>query len=150
MSTAANKDRVGAIFAALAEGDGRPFNDALAENVVWTVMGSGSWARAYRGKAAVRDELQRPLFANFATAYRCRPERIIAEDDAVVVLAKGEVMTTAGQPYCNDYCFVIRMADGAITEIREYMDTALVDAVLAAAPPQVSPLSGAPTSGNNG
>jgi uncharacterized protein len=125
-----NREIVARIFAALAEGDGRPFNRAMAEDVVWTVMGSASWARAYRGKAAVLDELQRPVFANFATTYRCRAERILVDGDEVVVLAKGEATTKKGKPYCNDYCFVIRMAEGRIAEIVEYMDTALVDAVL--------------------
>jgi ketosteroid isomerase-like protein len=131
MDGAANKVLIEAVFAAMAEGDGRPFNQAMAEDVAWTVMGSGPWARTYRGKKAVRDELQRPLFANFASTYRCRAERIIAEGEMVVVLAKGEVMTKAGSPYHNDYCFVIRMQDGRIAAITEYMDTALVDAVLA-------------------
>lgn len=131
MDAATNKRAIEAVFAAFAEGDGRPFNAAMADDVVWTVMGSGPWARAYHGKAAVRDELQRPLIANFASLYRCRAERIIAEGDSVVVLAKGEVTTRSGAPYNNDYCFVIRMTDGRITEIVEYMDTALVEAVLA-------------------
>jgi ketosteroid isomerase-like protein len=131
MDGTTNKEAIEAIFAAFAEGDGRPFNAAMAEDVVWTVMGSGPWARAYRGKAAVRDELQRPLVANFASLYRCRAGRIIAEGDTVVVLARGEVTTKSGTPYNNDYCFVIRMKDGRITEIAEYMDTALVEAVLA-------------------
>lgn len=131
MEATANRQTIEAVFAALAQGDGRPFDSAMADDVVWRVMGSGPWARAYRGKAAVRDELQRPLFANFATRYRCRPERIIAEGDSVVVQAKGEVTTRKGAPYHNHYCFVIRMRDGRIAEIVEYMDTALVDAVLA-------------------
>lgn len=125
-----NKEIVSRIFAALAEGDGRPFDRAMTDDVVWTVMGSGPWARAYRGKAAVLDELQRPVFANFATTYRCRAERILADGDEVVVLAKGEATTKSGKPYNNDYCFVIRMAGGRIAGVIEYMDTALVDAVL--------------------
>lgn len=131
MTEATNRQLIDGVFAALAEGDGRPFNDALADDVVWRVMGSGPWARAYRGKAEVRDELQRPLFANFATPYRCRAERIIAEGDTVVVLARGAVTTKAGKPYENDYCFVIAVKDGRIAEIAEYMDTALVASVLA-------------------
>jgi ketosteroid isomerase-like protein len=130
MNAAVNKERVGAIFAALAEGDGRPFNDALAEDVVWTVMGSAPWTGAYRGKEAVREELQRPVFANFTSRYRCRAERIIAEDDIVVVLARGDATTRSGQRYDNGYCFVIRLADSRIAEVTEYLDTALVDAVL--------------------
>ena len=120
------------LFAALAEGDGRPLNAAMAGEVTWIVEGSGPWARAYRGKQAVVDELQRPLVANFATPYRCRAERIVAEGDTVVVLARGEVTTKRGEPYDNSYCFVMRLRDGEIVEIREYMDTALVDRVLVA------------------
>ena len=61
---------------------------------------------------SLRDAIARlrPLFDQFATPYRARAERIIAEDDDVVVLARGEVMTKAGKPYNNSYCFVIRMA----------------------------------------
>jgi hypothetical protein len=130
MDAAANKQAIEAVFAALAEGNGRPLNAAMADDVAWTVMGSGPWARTYRGKAAVRDELQRPVLANFATLYRCRAERIIAEGDDVVVLAKGEVTTKSGAAYNNDYCFVFRMEGGRIAAVTEYMDTALVDAVL--------------------
>jgi uncharacterized protein len=39
-------------------------------------------------------------------------------------------MTKKGQPYNNVYCFVIRIADGKMRELEEYVDTALVDAVL--------------------
>jgi len=48
----------------------------------------------------------------------------------VVVLARGEVKTVRGEDYDNNYCFVIRMKDGKMVELREYMDTALAEAVL--------------------
>jgi uncharacterized protein len=70
------------------------------------------------------------LFANFATDYRNIPEEIIADGDRVVVLARGEVKTVRGEDYNNDYCFVIRMRDGQIVEVREYCDTALAERVL--------------------
>ena len=35
-----------------------------------------------------------------------------------------------GKRYDNDYCFVFRMQDGKIVEVREYMDTILADAAL--------------------
>lgn len=127
MTAAANKKLVEALFAAFAEGDGRPFTAALAEDVDWIVLGSAPWARAYRGKRAVVEELQKPLVANFASRYRCRAERLIAEDDTVVVLARGEVTTVRGEPYDNQYCFVLRLRGDEIVEIIEYMDTALVE-----------------------
>ena len=130
MTAAANKQLVETLFDAFADGDGRPFNHALAEDVTWIVEGSAPWARAYRGKRAVVEELQKPLVANFATPYRCRAEQITAEADKFVVQARGEATTNAGEPYNNHYCFVLRLRDGEIVEIREYMDTALAERVL--------------------
>ena len=130
MSAADNKSIVAAIYAAMAEGDGRPFNAAMAEDFTWILEGTGAWSRTWRGRETVRRELLKPLFAQFATPYRCRAERIIAEDDSVVVLARGEVVTRAGKPYDNNYCFVIRMRDGEMVELREYLDTELVAGAL--------------------
>jgi ketosteroid isomerase-like protein len=139
MTAAENKRIVTAIYDAMAAGDGRPFNAAMAEDFTWILEGTGAWSRTWRGRDTVRRELLKPLFAQFATPYRCRAERIVAEDDAVVVLARGEVTTVAGKPYNNSYCFVIRMRDGQMVELREYLDTELVAAALA--PPPAQPAS---------
>jgi uncharacterized protein len=118
------------IFVALSEGDARPFVDALADDIRWTITGSSSWSRTYDGKDAVQRELLGPLFAQFADRYRATASRLIAEDDYVVVEFSGRVTTTNGQPYNNTYCYVFRLGDGDVTEITEYFDTRLVDAVL--------------------
>jgi ketosteroid isomerase-like protein len=47
-----------------------------------------------------------------------------------VVEARGNNTTKTGKPYNNAYCFVIRLHDGKLKEITEYMDTELVTAVL--------------------
>lgn len=127
-----NKRIIAQAFEGLARADAVPFLDAMAEDFTWSVEGSSPWSRRYEGKAAVRDELIRPLFANFATPYRNFADEIIAEGDRVVVLARGEVKTVRGDDYNNSYCFVIRMRDGKMVELREYLDTALVDRVLGA------------------
>ena len=72
----------------------------------------------------------RPLFSQFADAYRNTATRIIAEDDHVVVECQGQVTTKSGKPYNQRYCYVCRMADGKVRELTEYLDTELVTAVL--------------------
>lgn len=120
-----------AIFDALAQGDGRPFAAAMAEDFTWTINAVGSpWAGSWRGKRAVREQLLAALLAQFSTPYRNRAHRIIVDGDTVVVPCRGEVMTKSGQPYCNEYCFVIRMRGTQMIELVEYMDTSLADAVL--------------------
>ena len=130
MEAERNKAIITQIFDALANGDGRPFVGAMAEDFTWIMEGSTSWSGIYRGKAAVRDKLMGPLFAQFGATYKNRAERIIAEDDNVVVLCRGDVTTKAGKPYGNSYCLVFRLRDGQLVELREFLDTALVDRAL--------------------
>lgn len=127
---AANKALLQWVFADLAAGNGRPFLDMLAEDVVWHVEGSTAWSRSYRGKPAVRADLLKPLHAVLAGPNRLAASRFIAEADCVVVQARGNVSTRAGEPYCNSYCMIFRLQDGRVVEITEYADTALIERVL--------------------
>jgi uncharacterized protein len=127
-----NKQLVAALFAALAQGDLRPFGEAMAEDFSWTITGHGPWAGTWRGREAVRRELLAPLFAQFAGTYRNRALRIVAEGDTVVVECRGSVATRAGRRYDNHYCYLIEMRDGRLHALTEYMDTALAEAVLTA------------------
>jgi uncharacterized protein len=120
------------IFAELDSGNGQPFVDAMHDDFAWTISGQGPWARTWRGKDAVRTELFRPLFAQFATKYRNTATNFIAEGDTVVVECKGNVATKQGNRYDNDYCYVCRFGDdGKLIALTEYMDTALAERVLA-------------------
>jgi ketosteroid isomerase-like protein len=130
MATTANKQLLQNVFAELAKGNGRPLVEAMADDVAWTVSGSAKWARTYKGKRAVIDELLKPLNKRFATPYRATAKRILADGDCVVVESRGEVTTTDGKPYNNNYCFVFRLDGGKVREITEYMDTELVTAAL--------------------
>ncbi len=131
MTTDSNRRVLQDAFARLAEGDGRAFVGALADDVRWTIRGSTAWSRTYDGRDAVLAELLEPLFAGFAgPRYRATAERILADGDHVVVLARGAAATRAGARYDNEYCYVCRLEGGRIVELVEYLDTALVEAVL--------------------
>jgi hypothetical protein len=132
MSTAAdNKQLMQAVFAELERGNGRPFIDAMADDFCWDIPGTSAWSRRFEGKRAVREQLFKPLFAQFATPYTNRALRFIAEDDHVVVECRGSVQTVRGEAYNNNYCYVCRFEGGRLRELTEYMDTALAEAVLA-------------------
>jgi ketosteroid isomerase-like protein len=118
------------VFGELADGNGQPFMDALADDARWTVIGTSPWSRTYQGKGAIIDELMRPLFRQFADRYTARAIRVIAEDDTVVVEARGQVTTKSGEPYNQTYCYVLLLADGQVRELTEYLDTDLVNQAL--------------------
>ena len=130
MSTTDNKQRMQEIFAALAQGDSRPFLEAMADDFRWVLPGRTAWSRTYEGKEAVRKELFAPLFAQFADQYTSHARRIIAEGEHVVVEAQGQVTTRKGAAYNNTYCYIFRLRDGQMREVTEYMDTQLLAAVL--------------------
>jgi ketosteroid isomerase-like protein len=131
MPAAENKRLMQSIFSELAKGNGRPFVAAMADDFTWTITGTTAWSRIYRGKQTVQDELLGPLFSQFADRYTNTAQRMIAEDDHVVVECRGRVTTTSGAAYNNTYCWVCRIADGKLRELTEYLDTELVSTALA-------------------
>ncbi|MDP3803800.1 nuclear transport factor 2 family protein [Brevundimonas sp.] len=123
--SADNRALLAAIFDGLAKGDGRPFVEAMAEDFTWTMIGSTDWSGVYRGKAAVRGELLRPLMARFKS-YRNTAQRLVVEGDWAAVQCTGDAETVDGKRYDNTYCWVMRFRDGQLVGLTEYMDTELV------------------------
>lgn len=130
MSPTENKPLLERIFAALDQGDSRPFVEAMAEGFRWTVTGRTRWSRTYEGKQAVLAELFGPLRERIDGRIRTTAQRFIADGEHVVVEARGRNVTRDGRPYENRYCFVFRVANGQLQEVTEYLDTELVTAVL--------------------
>lgn len=124
-----NKALLRAAHAESIQGRNTLFGQLLADDVTFFQIGTTSWSKTYVGKQAVQELFQR-LYALLDGPHLVEPQRFIAEDDLVVVEARGRSMTKAGKPYHNQYCIIYRLADGKIREITEYCDTALIDAVL--------------------
>lgn len=135
MSATENKQILQHVFAETAKGNGRPFVDALAEDVAWTIIGSTAWSKTYHGKAVVLRELLGPLNSQLANRNTITAQRFIAEDDQVVVEGQGHNTTKAGARYNNRYCWVFRFSERKVVELIEYTDTALIESALR--PPSV-------------
>ncbi len=139
MSEVGNKALLQGIFAETAKGNGRPFVDALADDVRWTIIGQTAWSRIYQGKRAVLDELLRPLAEQLGGRNVVSAERFVADNDVVVVEGRNHSVTRSGRDYPNRYCWVFVIRDGKIVEITEYTDTQLITEVLAPPPAASSP-----------
>ena len=130
MSAAENKKLVQQVYTDSANRNGTTFADNLAEDASWIVTGQYSWSHEFKG----RDAIQNGLMGHFRSFFAVRPRTVafnfIAEGDYVVVEARGDNVTKAGQRYDNQYCMVWRIEDGKIKEIKEYCDSALVERVL--------------------
>ena len=126
MGAAENKKLIQAAFDAWADGDGAAFFNILAEDVQWTVIGSGPVSQAYTSRQAFLDGAAKPLNAKLAEPIQPTVVNIIAEGDQVVLQWEGTATAKSGKPYNNSYCWVMRVADGKVREGTAYIDTALV------------------------
>jgi hypothetical protein len=117
-------------FEELAKGNTRPYVEAMAENFTWRPMGRGAWGKVFAGKEHVRRDLFGKLYEQYEGAPRTQWIAIFADGDRVIVEADGFATTKAGKDYNNRYCFIIRMKDGKMVEVKEYLDTALAEEVI--------------------
>ena len=137
MNAAENKKLMQDIFAKVAVGDGSTFVEHLADDVAITVTGQYSWSQTFEGKQTVLRDLYGVVRSRLQRPGRTVPFRFIADDDWVVVEARGDNVTKSGERYDNYYCLVFRLQDGKIAEMREYQDSTLCERVLGPyAPPE--------------
>ncbi|RYG28085.1 MAG: nuclear transport factor 2 family protein [Burkholderiales bacterium] len=128
MST--NREIVTGIFDETAKGNGRPYADAMADDMEMRLIGSNSWSGSFHGKDTIIREIFAKLRDRFDGPNVCVPTRILVDGDFVVVQARGKNRTKSGKAYENDYCFVIRMENGKMAALEEYCDTELVSSAL--------------------
>ena len=105
----------------------------LADEVTWTNIGTTRFSGTYAGKESVINDLVGPLFSELKSGIEATIDRVVSEGDIAVVLQRGRAETHDGKAYNNDYAQVFTVRDGRIVAVKEYMDTALVDAVFGSA-----------------
>ncbi len=132
MGIAENKQVVLDFYEAGARGDVDACFALLADDVSWTNIGSTKFSGTYTGKQALMEGLLGPLFSMLKAGISSKIEQLVAEGDVVVAQTSGTAETVDGVPYNNTYCQVIRIRNGRFAEVKEYMDTALIDSVFGA------------------
>jgi uncharacterized protein len=108
-----------------------PLVEALADDAVWTIIGTTPLSGTFRGKQEIVERLLGPLGEALEDGIRFTLERFITEGEYVVMLARGSgVGKNTGLPYNNQYCIISRIVDGKIREMTDYVDTELVNTAL--------------------
>jgi len=123
------KELVTNLFAKWEAGDSSHFFAAVADDVVWTAIGTTPISGVSHSKKEYMDKTYLPLQAVFAGATSCKVKRVVAEGDTVVVEWHGETPLASGGGYANDYCWVVRVAGDKLVEVTGYFDTAAVQAL---------------------
>ena len=133
MGVEENKAVVRSFYEAGNRGEFDTCFDLLADDIVWTNIGTTSVSGTYSGKQQLMEELLGPLFARLRAGISSEIEMLLGEGDRVVALTSGTAETIDGQPYNNTYCQVIRLRDGKFAEVREYFDTQLAASIFGSA-----------------
>ena len=127
---AENKALLRHIYTEASRRNSSPLLETLAEDAVWTIIGSTFLSGTFRGKDAILTRLLGPLAASTENGVTFTIERLIAENDHVVLIANGTATAKTGRPYNNSYCIVARFTDGKIVAMTDYIDTELITSAL--------------------
>ena len=112
-------------------GDGMAIFNLLADDVVWTVIGSTAVSGTYRSRQAFIDGAVTAIGSRIDGMVAPEIIDILAVDDTIVLRWDGKGRMRDGTPYENRYSWTMRFQDGKVVEGTAYLDTALVDRLMA-------------------
>jgi ketosteroid isomerase-like protein len=131
MGAEQNKQLVHEAFSAWERGDSRPFFQLLDPDVSWTVIGTTPISGTYSSKKAFLKGAAGQLTTKLQGPIMAKVRNVLADGDHVILQWEGSTEATNGTPYRQTYCWVMRIEGGKVKEATAYLDTALIDAVLA-------------------
>ena len=100
------------------------YND---DSIIWTAGDNAIGGT--RTKQEIVDFAQGILSA-FPDGIKFNITGITAENERVAVEVSGEAIHTSGKNYNNKYHFLLKIKNGKILELKEYMDTQLAAKIL--------------------
>jgi uncharacterized protein len=130
MGIEANKQLVVKFMELFSEAKLNEAFELLADDVVWSLWGSGPAAGSY-DKSAMRAMLDQS-FGFFVGPLQWTPTSFTAEGDRVAVEAVSYGKTRGGFEYRNKYHPLFRVRDGKLVEIKEMFEETPVQALFAA------------------
>ena len=122
-----NKTITKEFFEALSNGSDKYLDFYTDESIIWTAGNNAIGGT--RTKKEVVSFAQNILSA-FPTGITFNITGITAENERVAVEISGKAIHASGETYNNQYHFLLRIKDGKILELKEYMDTQLAAKIL--------------------
>ena len=122
-----NKKLVEEFFNLLSIGSEKYLDFYTEESVIWTAGENAI------GGSRNKDEVigfAANILDSFPKGINFKIMNLVAENEYVAVEVEGTAIHISGKPYNNKYHFLIRIKNGKIIELKEYMDTELAAKVL--------------------
>jgi len=120
-----NKEVVLRFIRGFSDGDVEAIKACLTRDALTIAKGFGklSGPRPYEMIIATTGAFKELI----PTGLRPTFHTVTAEGDRVVVEFEGDATLVNGERYCNQYCMVFTLQDGAIKHVNEYYCTILAD-----------------------
>ena len=104
--------------------------ELMTEDATWWIIPGTKFSGDYK----IKDFLAgMPAFFALATGdFEFEILQVLAQDDQVAIVAKGNMPLKSGANYNSDYSFFFTFRDGKILSGREYLDGVLVNKIFGA------------------
>ncbi|GAA5444010.1 hypothetical protein Misp06_02190 [Microbulbifer sp. NBRC 101763] len=122
----ANKHLVREAFRPWEAGDSGPLFDLIAEDVLWTVIGTTCASGIFHSKQALIDDAFGPLLDHLEDGLKTTFVDLAAEGEKVFLRFESTGHALNGVEYKQVYCWAMVMRDAKIVEITAYLDTDLL------------------------
>jgi len=118
-------------FAAWQAGDGQAVFRLMSDDLEWRIIGTTDISGTYASRKEFLDMVNAKLTPRFAGQLLPTVERIFAEGKTVVAQFTSVAPTHSGPDYKQTYCWIMEVEEGEIRSGTAYLDTALIDRVMA-------------------
>ena len=122
-----NKQITIEFFEALSTGSNKYLDFYTDDSIIWTAGNNAIGGTRTKKEVVTFAE---NILSAFPSGITFNITGITAEDERVAVEINGEAIHAAGEKYNNQYHFLLRIKDGKILELKEYMDTQLAAKIL--------------------
>ena len=102
----------------------------VAEHVQWIITGSSVLAGIYTSKAHFINSAISRLKASLDGGIQWRVSNVIIDGSFVVLEMTSEAVSKHGQPYNNEYVWVLEFDGQMFHKVRVYFDDVLVDKII--------------------
>ena len=122
-----NKQITREFFEALSTGSDKYLDFYTDDSIIWTAGNNAIGGTRTKGEVVA---FAQNILSAFPSGITFNITGITAEDERVAVEISGEAIHASGETYNNQYHFLLRIKDGKILELKEYMDTQLAAKIL--------------------
>ena len=126
MDAGQNRKLIEDAFNGWGRGDRTAFNNLLADNLRWTVIGNSPVSGSYNSKREFLERAGGKMAEKLATPIQPTLRHVIADGNMVALVFDGRATGKNGTDYKQTYCWVLRLEDGRICEGTAYLDTELI------------------------